>query len=320
VQTLAVRLRENRLCVGERLSLSLQRTLRIPDDGRTYPLPPGLGRFPIHAASDYRSRVPDVWEICRTYFIPVYQREALWIGFDAAPWKPNAVKVGTGRVNAVSGGRWQRQLQEDPQDYVVCPPQLWLDGINTGHGVVRQFVAVPLGLGYTVEAQVTGAESKGGIQFSVYEPKQGRFPDGPQGGPNGQEDVRRRTWAAPGAGIGLGAGGQMSQKIYPDPYGLEAWDQDLAGTAVVYLVNSAQYRSITGQAPPPTPIDARTYTAHGLPWFELYDESQGDVAPPDALARVQSIDAMARSDGSALPVEESIDVAPDQIKRLGNAT
>jgi hypothetical protein len=317
VQTLTVLLRENRLHIGERFSLSLQRTLRIPDDGRTYPLPPGLGRFPIHAASDYRGRVPGAWGDTEAYFIPLYQREALWIGFDAAPWKPNAVKVGTGGVNAVSGGRWQLQLHGDPQDYLVCPPQLWLDGINAGQGVVRQFVAVPLGLGYTVEAQVTGGESQGGIQFFVYEPKLGRFPAGPQRGLEGGHDVRRRAWPAPGAEMGLGAGGRMSQKIYPDPYGLGAWDPDLMGTAVVHLVNSEQYRAITGQTPPPTPINAQTYTAHGLPWFELYDEDLGDVAPPDVLARVRSIDAMARSDGSALPVEEPINVAPDQIRRLG---
>lgn len=317
MQILAVHLRENRLHFGDRFSFSLQRTLRIPDDGRTYPLPPGLGRFTIHAASDYRGRVPNTWEDAGAYFIPLYQREALWIGFGAAPWKPNAVKVGTGGVNAVSGGRWQQRLDGDPQDYLVCPPQLWLDGINTGHGVVRQFVAVPLGLGYTVEAQVTGAESQGGIQFFVYEPKRGRFPDGPQRGLEGPHDVRHRAWPAPGAELGLGAGGRMSQKIYPDPYGLDTWDQDLAGTAVVHLVNSEQYRAITGQTPPPTPIDAQLYTARGLPWFELYDEGRGDVAPPDALARVRSIDAKARSDGSALPVEEPIDVAPDQIRRLG---
>ena len=29
-------------------SLSHQRTLRIPDDGRDYPLRPGLGRFSFH--------------------------------------------------------------------------------------------------------------------------------------------------------------------------------------------------------------------------------------------------------------------------------
>jgi hypothetical protein len=33
--------------IGERLGISFHRTLRVPDDGRTYPLPPGLGRFPV---------------------------------------------------------------------------------------------------------------------------------------------------------------------------------------------------------------------------------------------------------------------------------
>ena len=32
--------------------IEFQRTLRIPDDGRHYPLPPGLGRFPIRHLDD----------------------------------------------------------------------------------------------------------------------------------------------------------------------------------------------------------------------------------------------------------------------------
>ena len=32
---------------GEHLAISFERTLRIPNDGRKYPLPPGLGLFPI---------------------------------------------------------------------------------------------------------------------------------------------------------------------------------------------------------------------------------------------------------------------------------
>ena len=53
------------------------------------------------------------------------------------------------------------------QDYVVTPKQLWLDGIATGNGRVRQFVAMPLGSGYSVEAQVTGQDLVGGLQFHV---------------------------------------------------------------------------------------------------------------------------------------------------------
>ena len=93
----------NRLHVGERFSLSFQRTLRIPDDGKIYPLPPGLGLFPVHRVEDFLTHGTDRMKEYGGFFIPMYQREALWLGFGAAEWKPNAVKVGIGNVNAVSG-------------------------------------------------------------------------------------------------------------------------------------------------------------------------------------------------------------------------
>lgn len=37
----------------------------------------------------------------------------------------------------------------------TCPRQPWLDGINSGDGYIRQFVAMKLGEGYTVEKQVS---------------------------------------------------------------------------------------------------------------------------------------------------------------------
>jgi hypothetical protein len=70
-------------------------------------------------------------------FIPMYQREALWLAFEAAPWKPNAAKIGVGRINALSGEPWDEQLHDDPQDYIVCPDQPWLDGTNVGDGVTH---------------------------------------------------------------------------------------------------------------------------------------------------------------------------------------
>ena len=36
-----------------KLTVTFQRTLRIPDDERTYPLPPGLGDFPLRHVDDY---------------------------------------------------------------------------------------------------------------------------------------------------------------------------------------------------------------------------------------------------------------------------
>ena len=41
-----------------KLRMEFQRTLRIPDDDKTYPLPPGLGRFPLRHVDDHATRIP----------------------------------------------------------------------------------------------------------------------------------------------------------------------------------------------------------------------------------------------------------------------
>ena len=155
-------------------------TLRIPDDGGHYPLPPSLGHFPVHRVEDYAARVPEQWRAHGGVFIPMYQREAAWLSFSAPHWRPQALKVAVGMVNAVSGDPWSEAIvPRREQDYLVCPPQPWLDGINAGDGVVRQFVAMPLGMGYTAEGQLTGDERFGGIQLVSFEAKPGVFPEGP---------------------------------------------------------------------------------------------------------------------------------------------
>src|SRR5688500_6560749 len=77
----------DRVKFGERFVLRFERTLRVPDDGRTYPLPPGLGRFQVFRVSDYSDRVPAAWLKEDGVFISMRQSEALWLSFDSAPWK-----------------------------------------------------------------------------------------------------------------------------------------------------------------------------------------------------------------------------------------
>ena len=78
-----------------------------------------------------------------------------------------AVKVAAGKVNAVNGEPWTNELDFACQDYVEVPGQPWLDGFCVGEGRVRQFVAMPLGQGYTAEEQITGTAEHGGIQLLV---------------------------------------------------------------------------------------------------------------------------------------------------------
>ena len=86
---------------------------------------------------------------------------------------PFAVKVATGKICAITGEAWVDHLNRDPQDYVVVPEQPWLDGYCVEKGVIRQFVAMPLGEGYSAEEQLTGAALHGGLQIVAYPMKTG---------------------------------------------------------------------------------------------------------------------------------------------------
>jgi hypothetical protein len=107
-------------------------------------------------------------------------------GYDAR----YAIRIFAGGVNAVSGEPIKANMStilkrlngiEKSQDYIYVrggkkPSQQWLDGIATEDGVVRQFVAVSGSSPSTVEQQVTGFNSVGGIQIEVIpQHKNGRF-------------------------------------------------------------------------------------------------------------------------------------------------
>ncbi|MFE3193371.1 hypothetical protein ACFXHA_30510 [Nocardia sp. NPDC059240] len=161
-----VRLDGNTLMLPGGVGVRFIRTLRLPEQG-THALPPGLGDFPLRRVADYADQVPSEWAQRGGVMLPIYLREALWLSFTTK--EPAALQVGVGKVCAVSGKPWSDRLARDPQNYVVLPRQPWLDGINSGAGTIRQFVAVPLGLGATVEGQVTGEETWGGIQLQNFE-------------------------------------------------------------------------------------------------------------------------------------------------------
>ncbi len=40
-----------------RLNISFMRTLRVPDDGNTYPLPPGFDTFPMRHVDDFAKKM-----------------------------------------------------------------------------------------------------------------------------------------------------------------------------------------------------------------------------------------------------------------------
>lgn len=175
--TLPVFVEGDSIRIGRHFKVKFCRTLRVPDDGKDYPLPAGLGCFPLHAVADYANRVPSDWLETGGFFLPMYQSEAMYLEFSGQSWRPNIAKVGVGRINAVTGKAWNENISAVEQDYLLCPHQRWLDGINAGQGFVRQFVAMPLGQGYTIEEQVTDECRYGGIQIAAFSAKPGIFPE-----------------------------------------------------------------------------------------------------------------------------------------------
>jgi hypothetical protein len=133
----------------------------------------------------------------------------MWISLHSLSGKKYAIRPFVGGVNGVSGETnvgdmttlMRRMNSLSPrQDYLVTPDQLWLDGIATAPGIVKQFVAtqmvresrqqyqskhqdrqatVPTGefahettqiaplRGASIEWQMTGKDAVGGIQLQM---------------------------------------------------------------------------------------------------------------------------------------------------------
>lgn len=280
-----VLLRDDTLFIGKHLQVSLQRTLRVPDHGPelTHALPVSLGRLPLAWARDYAD-APAAWH--GAVFVPLHRREALWLGFSAPDWHPCALRVGVGGIDAVTGDSDAEGLTDAPQNYLVSPPQPWLDGVNAGPGHVRQFVAVPLGSGLTVEGQLTGGERFGAIRLVLHEARPGRFADE---APPEADRPAPLSLPQEAAALGMAPGGRIRQRIYRDPYGLATWSSRPNASVTIHLLDSRDYERVTGRPAPSAPIDERTYRERGLPWFELDDEALPAVPPAASLRNLTGL-------------------------------
>lgn len=64
--------------------------------------------------------------------------EAVWLGFQPIdPARPAVVRVRVDRgapLDAITGGPWNDKLQDEPRNYMVCPPDTRLSGMRQGLG------------------------------------------------------------------------------------------------------------------------------------------------------------------------------------------
>lgn len=335
-----MKLKNNCVVFNNGFTVTLHRTVRLPEDGNSHSLPPSMGSFPMKMIEDYKDKVPQVWKEHSGVFIPMFEREAMWLGFSGPT---SAIKVATGKINAVSGGTWKQELQapvsmvdgKDPeQDYMVSPhPQPWLDGFNIGGGQIRQFVGMQMGKGYTVEAQVSGKEDIGGIQVLVVPSKPGKIPTQTSGtrglsystnysaGPENFESsicLNDSSAFAPACAavpyqetktsysinansvsrsasskksftkaseIGLAQGARLEQKVYADPYGVDAWDQEKSERLFIHIINAELWEKITGEKCPNSPVSASEYKGA----YFTYENGNKDLKGSGTLANVKPI-------------------------------
>ena len=180
VRRLRVRCKDGKVTATSfpaQLEITFNRTLRLPEDGKIHNQPMRLDRIGVNNIASIAKKLEasqngSLMDMARKggVFFPLYQREAMFLSFKARH-DAFAVRVFTGGVNAVSGLAWTvdmpRQMRTNAQDYLAVPPQRFLDGVCVAKDVVRQFIAMPLGSGYSIEKQVTGKEDVGGMQIQI---------------------------------------------------------------------------------------------------------------------------------------------------------
>ena len=295
--------------------LSFQRTLRIPDDNRSYPLPPGLGDFPLYRVDDHAARLPPAWREHGGVFLPIAQSEAMWLSFSGS--YPMALRIASGKIDAVTGEPWSDGLTEERQNYVVVPEQPWLDGFCVAKGSIRQFVAMPLGTGYTAEEQLTGEAVHGGLQVGVHPMKRNAYLEyrsssvfedtGVCYSPPADKSSRE---------MGLAPGGLMKQELAADPHDFDVWEPHALARCFVHILNAKQFFEVTGARPPEPPPTAASYTEAGLPWFEYYGGDVEALAAAPAFAELDSVAAMTIKQGDGV-LPDNDPVTPRLVRPMG---
>ena len=294
------------------LTIKFQRTMRIPDDGKTYPLPTGLSQLPLCSVDDFSETAPVSWLKKGGVIMPTDQSEALCIWFSSR--YHFAVKVAAGKMNALTGEPWSSELQRQPQNYVLIPYSANYDN----DGVIRRFVAMPCGAEYSANEQLAGDADVGGMQLQVvpmcaesYYRKELAFFLPPTireffimlifapvisaqlDGMEGSDESLYGSYYEFDDIMVPGADGKMRQELHKDPYEFAEWEQAQTARCFVHPCDSSVWRQITDTNPPHPPLTAKDYEEAGIPWLDDY-----------------------RDDGKPLPENSSI--TPDLIVQYGN--
>lgn len=267
--------------------------------------------------------------------LPMYQGEAMWMSFESTI--PCALKIVSGSVNALTGERDLQELDSDPQNYVVVPDQPWLDGFKVSKGTVRQFVAMPVGSGYTASEQLAEDTKAGGLVIEAFPMRAERcFPEFLECElENIMHDVLTNLFGMGWEGesqilccravptmlcesVGLGAGGKIQQEVYADNHGIDSWSFEHSSRVCIHTCNAMMWRKVTGENPPHPPLTVPEYTRHRIPWFDFYRDDLEALPETENLAGVKSVAQVSAAKGLA-SWDDADELAPSLVVQYGNA-
>ena len=90
--------------------------------------------------------------------------------------------------------------------------------------------------------------------------------------------------------MGVAPGGLIEQFILEDHFPADSWDRQATVFVNVQILNSERFRSVTGLAPPKSPISAKTYADLGLPYYKIWKEETSSVKGD--FKRIKSVKAI----------------------------
>jgi ubiquitin len=125
---------------------------------------------------------------------------------------------------------------------------------------------------------------------------------------------------APTPEMSFGAGGCIKQSINKDCNNPRIWDVDNAKIFNVQVLNAAHFEEITKMMAPSTPIDMRSYTEAGLPFFDIFNEIPTNAHGADTFKNVKTVSELDQIFGveTSTTYEPGAHVPPQQCKCQNN--
>jgi hypothetical protein len=238
-----IEIRAERVYLTEDFSLSLQRAEAVDDPARDRPH--NLGALPVHRLTDYSGIFPKAWLEREGVFAPLLENEAIWLGFASSERRPHALQISVGDLNCVSGLPCTRKLDDSPQNYLVCPPQLRWNGMrHRNEFVAFDSRSLRTEDGRTKDWLVSAYRAKFGFVKIEQRSKQAST-----------EPLHEHPFVPRHEGVDASL----------DPHGAKVWEEAAVCDLYIRPVSVREYRVITGLDVPPPRRPSEVYKKYRLP-------------------------------------------------------